>query len=126
MQEDVGIFRDAAGLTAAVARLDDLERRAARVRSPSSTTAFNPGWHLCRDVRNMLTVARAVATAAQLRHESRGAHSRLDFPDYDDHWGAHNIVVRKDDSGVRAEPRPVMPAAGLEALVEARKEAERA
>jgi succinate dehydrogenase / fumarate reductase flavoprotein subunit len=126
MQEDVGIFREEAGLTAALARLDELERRAARVRSPSSTSAFNPGWHLCRDVRNMLIVAQAVARAAQLRHESRGAHSRLDFPEYDEYWGAHNIVVRKDASGVRAEPRPVVRAAGLEALIEARREAERA
>src|SRR5207344_2181526 len=42
MQADVGIFRDEAGLTSAIARLDELERRAANARSASSTTAFNP------------------------------------------------------------------------------------
>jgi succinate dehydrogenase / fumarate reductase, flavoprotein subunit len=126
MQEDVGIFRDHTGLTAAVTRLDELQRRAADARSPSSTTAYNPGWHLCCDLRNMLIVSEAVARAALLRHESRGAHSRLDFPAFDDYWGEHNVVVRKDVDGVRAEPRPVVKAAELAALIEARKEAERA
>ena len=126
MHEDVGIFRDEAGLTAALARLDELERRAADARSPSSTTVFNPGWHLCRDVRNMLIVSQAVARAAFLRHESRGAHSRLDYPAYDDYWGEHNIVVRKDAEGMRVEPRPVVKTAELAALIEERKKTERA
>jgi succinate dehydrogenase / fumarate reductase, flavoprotein subunit len=126
MQEDVGIFRDEAGLTAAVARLDELERRAADARSPSSTTVFNPGWHLCRDVRNMLIVSQAVARVALLRHESRGGHSRLDYPAYDDYWGEHNIIVRKDAEGMRVEPRAVVKTAQLAAMIEQRKEAERA
>ena len=126
MHEDVGIFRDEAGLIAALAGLEELKRRAADARSPSSTVAFNPGWHLCCDLRNMLIVSEAVARAASLRHESRGAHSRLDFPDYDDYWAEHNIVVRKDVEGMRAEPRPVVKTAELAAMIEERKAAERA
>jgi succinate dehydrogenase / fumarate reductase, flavoprotein subunit len=126
MHEDVGIFRDEAGLTAALAGLEELKRRAADARSPSSTVAFNPGWHLCCDLRNMLIVSEAVARAASLRHESRGAHSRLDFPDYDDYWAEHNIVVRNDVEGMRAEPRPVVKTAELAAMIEERKAAERA
>ena len=126
MQSEVGIFRDEAGLGAAVDALGELRRRAGGVRSPSSTTAYNPGWHLCRDLRNMLVVAEAVARAAKLRHESRGAHSRLDFPAYDDYWGEHNIVVSKGPDGMRVEPRPVVKTEELEALIEERKEAERA
>jgi succinate dehydrogenase / fumarate reductase flavoprotein subunit len=126
MQEDVGIFREQAGLTAAVARLDGLERRAANARSGSPKKAYNPGWHLCRDLRNMLTVSQAVARAALLRQESRGAHSRLDFPAYDDYWSEHNIVARKDADGMRVEPRPVVKTAELATLIEQRKEAERA
>ena len=126
MHEDVGIFRDEAGLTAALAGLEELKRRAADARSPSSTIAFNPGWHLCRDLRNMLIVSEAVARAACLRHESRGAHSRLDCPAYDDYWAEHNIVVRRDVEGMRVEPRPVVKTAELAALIEERKEAERA
>jgi succinate dehydrogenase / fumarate reductase flavoprotein subunit len=126
MHEDVGIFRDEAGLTAALAGLEELKRRAADARSPSSTVAFNPGWHLCCDLRNMLIVSEAVARAASLRHESRGAHSRLDHPAYDDYWAEHNIVVRKDVEGMRAEPRPVVKTAELAAMIEERKAAERA
>jgi succinate dehydrogenase/fumarate reductase flavoprotein subunit len=73
----------------------------------------------------MLIVSEAVARAAQLRHESRGAHSRLDFPDFDDYWGEHNIVVRKAADGMEAEPRPVITVAPLKVLVDQRKEAER-
>ena len=124
--EDVGIFRDEAGLTAAVAGLEELKRRAADARSPSSTVAFNPGWHLCRDLRNMLIVSEAVARAASLRHESRGAHSRLDFPDYDDYWAEHNIVVRKDAEGMRVETQAGRQDGGAGRVIEERKEAERA
>jgi succinate dehydrogenase / fumarate reductase flavoprotein subunit len=126
MQQDVGIYRDAAGLSAAVERVGELQRRAAGARCPESTPAFNPGWHLCRDLQNMLVVSQAVARAALLREESRGAHSRLDFPAYDEHWGEHNIVVRREGDGMRVEPRPVAKAESLAALVEERQAAERA
>ncbi|HEX6025351.1 MAG TPA: FAD-binding protein [Solirubrobacter sp.] len=125
MQEDVGIFRDEAGLSSAIDRLDELARRAERARSPSSTAAFNPGWHLCRDLRNMLIVSQAVARAAHLRRESRGAHSRLDYPAYDDHWAEHNIVVRKGaDGDMEVDTRRVVKTLRLAALIEQRKAAE--
>jgi succinate dehydrogenase / fumarate reductase flavoprotein subunit len=73
----------------------------------------------------MLIVSEAVARAALLRQESRGGHSRLDFPDYDDDWGEHNIVVRRTADGMAVEPRTVVKAAALAGLVNARKEAER-
>jgi succinate dehydrogenase / fumarate reductase flavoprotein subunit len=126
MQEDVGIYRDAAGLETALGRITELQRRAASVRAPSGTAAYNPGWNLCRDLRNMLIVSEAVARAALLREESRGAHSRLDFPDYDDFWAEHNIVVHRTPDGMSVEPRAVVKAAAVAALVDARKEAERA
>jgi len=125
MQADCGIFRDEQGLTAAVAGLDGLERRAKNVRSPSSSTVYNPGWHLCRDLRNMLTVSRAVALSARMRHESRGAHSRLDFPAYDEYWSEHNIVISNTADGMALEARPVVTSAALAELVEQRKELER-
>ena len=84
--------------------------------------AYNPGWNLCRDLRNMLIVSEAVTRAALLRQESRGAHSRLDFPGYDEDWGEHNIVVRRTGDGMAVERRSVVKADTLAA----RKEAERA
>ena len=125
MQADCGIFRDAETLAAALAVIDGLGRRAATVRASSPERVYNTGWQLCRDLRNMLIISEAVARAAQLRHESRGAHSRLDYPEFDDFWGEHNIVVRKGPDGMQVEPRPVIKAAHLAELVDARKEAER-
>ena len=126
MQEDVGIYRDEAGLRTAIGRIAELQQRAASARAPSGTPAYNPGWNLCRDVHNMLIVSEAVARAALLREESRGAHSRLDFTDYAEFWSEHNIVMRATPDGMAAEPRPVAKAPALAALVDARKEAERA
>ncbi len=124
MQDLVGIFRDAEGLTSAIEKLAALKERAGGARAPIQGRAWNPGWHLCRDLRNQLIVAEAVARAALLREESRGAHSRIDFPAYDERWGRQNVVIRKGPDGMQLEPRPVRSAEGLAALVEARKAAE--
>jgi succinate dehydrogenase flavoprotein subunit len=124
MQSEVGIFRDGPGLTKALERLEELERRAANLRAPGGGKKFNPGWHLCRDLRNMLTLSEAVTRAALMREESRGAHSRLDFPDFDTDWGEHNIVVRKRDDGMHVERRPVVKESEVAELVERRKAAE--
>jgi succinate dehydrogenase / fumarate reductase flavoprotein subunit len=125
MDGGVGIFRDEGGLVQAVSRLEELERRAANVRAPSGDAAYNPGWHLCRDLHNMLVVSEAVTRAALLREESRGAHSRLDFPAFDEYWGDHNVVVSKGPDGMKVEPRPIVRSSELARLVEERKEAER-
>jgi succinate dehydrogenase / fumarate reductase, flavoprotein subunit len=125
MQDDAGIFREEAGLTAVLNQLDEFDRRVSEVLARSSTTVYNPGWHLCRDLRNMVIVSRAVVRSALRRQESRGAHSRLDFPAFDDYWSEHNIVVRKDGEEMILEPRPVVKAAELAPLVEERKKTER-
>jgi succinate dehydrogenase / fumarate reductase flavoprotein subunit len=125
MQELVGIFRDERGLVRALTGLEDLRRRAGNARAQSGRRAFNPAWNLCRDLQTMITCAEAVTHAALLREESRGAHSRLDFPDPRDHWGKHNIVVRKTPGGMSVEPVPVRTVPELEPLVEERKAKER-
>ena len=96
MQSLVGIFRDEEDLCRALSELDELKARAARVRVEGSRL-FNPGWHLAWDLHSMLTVAEAVTRSALMRRESRGAHSRIDYPGLDDAWGKkHNVVVKKD------------------------------
>jgi succinate dehydrogenase / fumarate reductase flavoprotein subunit len=79
---------------------------------------FNPGWHLCRDLKSMLTVAEAVTRCALARRESRGAHSRIDFPNYDPVWGKQNNVIsqRNDGMQLRQLPSALMPE-DLQALV---------
>jgi succinate dehydrogenase / fumarate reductase flavoprotein subunit len=125
MQDNVGIFRDEAGLARAVAKLEELERRAANVRAPSGGRAFNPGWHTCRDLQNLVVVAQAISKAALARRESRGAHSRLDFPAYDDYWAGHNVALAEGPDGMLVEPRPAVRVSDLESLVEERMEKER-
>jgi succinate dehydrogenase / fumarate reductase flavoprotein subunit len=95
MQGLVGIFRDEGDLHQALSELDQLKARAACVRVEGSRL-FNPGWHLAWDLHSMLTVAEAVTRSALARRESRGAHSRIDYPGLDDAWGKkHNVVVKK-------------------------------
>jgi succinate dehydrogenase / fumarate reductase flavoprotein subunit len=124
MQADVGIFRDEAGLKNALAKLDELDERSSRLRAPSDTRVYNPGWHLCRDLRTMLTVSRAVASAALRRQESRGAHSRLDYTEFDDYWGGHNIVISRDGDRMHLEDQPVRRSSALAELVRQRRESE--
>jgi len=85
---------------------DRLKQRYAKIRVEGSRM-FNPGWHLARDLHSMLTVSEAVTRSAILRRESRGAHSRIDFPDFDDRWGKQNNVVTRDGDGMKIDQIPV-------------------
>src|SRR5262249_51148223 len=111
MSECVGIFRTQADLQAGLARLLDLKARAARARVEGSRL-FNPGWHLVRDVRNLILVSEAITRSALLRKESRGAHSRLDFPTLDPALGKVNMCARRRGSEMEvvATALPEMPA----------------
>ena len=80
---------------------------------------FNPGWHLARDLRNMVLISRVIAEAALLRKESRGAHSRLDFPKLDPEYGKINLAAKLQDGVVKVEPSPLPEMPGeLRALFE--------
>ena len=97
MQSLVGIFRNEEDLRQALVEIDGLKGRAARVHVEGSRM-FNPGWHLARDLECMLTVAEAVTRSALARQESRGAHSRIDYPGLNEAWGRrHNVVAKRAD-----------------------------
>jgi succinate dehydrogenase / fumarate reductase flavoprotein subunit len=99
MQRFVGIFREEADLDEAIRELADLRRRWATVKVTGGRV-FNPGWHLVFELGNLLTVSEAIARSARQRTESRGAHSRIDFPKTDDAtWGGRNSVVAKAADG---------------------------
>ena len=110
MQKLVGIFRTETDLLKALAEIEKLKARAANVRVEGSRT-FNPGWHLSLDLQCMLTVSEACTHAALARKESRGAHSRLDYPKTEDAWGKKNHVIVKKDGAMNLfeVPRPPMP-----------------
>jgi succinate dehydrogenase / fumarate reductase, flavoprotein subunit len=108
MQSLVGIFRTEEDLKKAFDELEELKARAAKA-SVEGSRLFNPGWHLASELKSMLTVSEAVALSALARTESRGAHSRIDFPNYDPVWEKkHNIIVREGAEMKRRES-PVEP-----------------
>jgi succinate dehydrogenase / fumarate reductase flavoprotein subunit len=100
MHQLVGIFRSEEDLERGLAEVRRLKERAANMRVEGSRL-FNPGWHLARDLKSMLTVSEAVALSALARTESRGAHSRIDYPKYDDTWGKQNNIVSRDGAEMR-------------------------
>ena len=73
---------------------------------------YNPGWHLAMDLRSLLTVSEAVTLAALARKESRGAHTRDDYPEMSPELGRVNVAVRMGPDGepkVTQEPLGPMP-----------------
>jgi succinate dehydrogenase / fumarate reductase flavoprotein subunit len=118
MDKYVGIFRVQEDLEIALKTLETLRQRARAVRVEGSRT-FNPGWHLSRDLRNMLIVSEAITRSAMLRKESRGAHSRLDHPGLDPQLGTVNMCVTRAGEAMQVGPTPLpaMPAE-LKALFE--------
>ncbi len=91
MSDLVGIIRREGEITEALQELKSLRRRAEHA-AVEGHRQFNPGWHLALDLRNMLDVSECVAKAALERHESRGGHTREDFPIMDPNWRGVNLV----------------------------------
>jgi len=111
MQNLVGIIRTESELVEALEALDKLDDRAASV-SVSGPRAYNPGWNLATDLPSMLAVSRLVATGALNRKESRGGHTRDDYPGPDPELGKVNFVQRLGPDGsysIDPEPLPQMP-----------------
>jgi succinate dehydrogenase / fumarate reductase flavoprotein subunit len=119
MQNYVGIFRGEEDLKRGLEEIYELKKRAAGVHVDGSRL-FNPGWHLARDLKAMLTVSEAVALSALERKESRGAHSRIDYPNYDEKWSRLNNIILRDDEEMRLSHRPIaeMPPELKEILAE--------
>jgi succinate dehydrogenase / fumarate reductase, flavoprotein subunit len=121
MQSLVGIFRERADLEKALVELRQLNERWTHT-SVEGSRMFNPGWHLALDLKSMLTISEAVARCALVREESRGAHSRIDFPELSSEWGTKNNVISRKDSGMtlRQEPTTEMPPELKQLLVESK------
>jgi succinate dehydrogenase flavoprotein subunit len=98
MNDLVGIIRKEAEMAEALTRIDELKERAQHL-SVEGGRAFNPGWHLALDLRNMLLVSECVARAALLRQESRGGHTRDDYPTMDPTWRQKLLVCSGTGDG---------------------------
>ncbi|HEX6486109.1 MAG TPA: fumarate reductase/succinate dehydrogenase flavoprotein subunit, partial [Nocardioidaceae bacterium] len=122
MQRLVGIIRKAEELRESLVEIDRLKERAKHL-TVEGHRQYNPGWHLALDLKNMLVVSECIAKAALEREESRGGHTRDDFPKPDPDWGAKNLVLTLPgdalDSAVQLKHQslPVMPGE-LKALFE--------
>ena len=107
MGDLVGIIRREGELTDALKRLEELKLRVGNVGAIGGRK-YNPGWHLALDLRNMLIVSICTAKAALEREESRGGHTREDFPKMSPQWRLINLVCSLDDDGdVHLERKPV-------------------
>ena len=111
MHSLVGIIRKADELQEALLEIEKLAERADHL-TVEGNRQYNPGWHLAIDLQNMLWVSECVARAALARTESRGGHTRDDYPMTDQAWGTKNIVLREYDGAIDLDiqPLPEMPA----------------
>ena len=107
MQKLVGIFRNKEDLERSLGEIDKLKLRMKRM-SVEGSRLYNPGWHLALDLRSMMTVSEAVALSALAREESRGAHSRIDFPNLDPAWGGRNNVIQREGDAMRLRQEKVL------------------
>jgi succinate dehydrogenase / fumarate reductase flavoprotein subunit len=98
MQNNVGIVRDNELLSLGISDLEKLWAEFKNVKADGASQ-FNPGWHQAISLRNLLITSEAVARAARLREESRGAHTRVDFEGERDEWLKVNVVIKKADDG---------------------------
>ena len=121
MQNLVGIIRTEKELKQALDKLAMFKQRLTKV-SVEGNRQYNPGWHLALDLYSMLAVSEAVTLAAIERKESRGGHTRDDYPKTDPKFAKVNVVVRKIKGELRIsqEPLPEMPEE-LKKLVEEQK-----
>ena len=106
----VGIIRTGKEVEEAIAKIADIRKRSANV-SVTGGRKFNPGFHLAFDLDNMLLVAESTAKSALRREESRGGHTRDDFPGMDSTWRKVNNISSFDGKqvNVKAQPLPPMP-----------------
>ena len=118
MSDLVGIIRREEEIKAALAELEKLRERAALV-SAAGGIAYNPGWHLALDLRNIMLIAECVARAALERQESRGGHTRDDFPGMAAEWRKVNLICSLDGAQITVARQPMAPMrADLMALFE--------
>ena len=110
MEMHAGIVREEESLNEGIEKLKDLGKRVENAKA-TGDRSYNPSWHLCLDMKNMIITSLAVAEAAKERRESRGGHTRLDYPEYDKELGTLNILIRKGPDGLNIvkSDKKIMP-----------------
>ena len=98
MQDNVGIVRSEEELKKGIEDVEQIKEKYKSVKAQGASQ-FNPGWHEALGMRNLLITAEAVARAAHIRQESRGAHTRLDYEWERDEWLGSNVIIKKGADG---------------------------
>jgi len=98
MQNSVGIVRTKELLSEGIVKLENLKLSYKKVKA-NGTSQYNPGWHEALALRNLIITAESVARSALMREESRGAHTRVDFPGEQVEWLDFNVVISKAENG---------------------------
>jgi len=106
MNDLVGIIRREQEVKDALAALEKFKERAKTLAVPGER-AYNPGWHYAQDLRNMLLVAECVAMAALEREESRGGHTREDYPVMSPEWRKVNLILALDGDKIEMVHQPL-------------------
>jgi succinate dehydrogenase / fumarate reductase flavoprotein subunit len=106
MNDLVGLIRREHEVKQALEELVKFKERTAAVAVPGER-AYNPGWHYALDLRNMLLVAECVAMAALERRESRGGHTREDYPEMSPEWRKVNLILTMSGDQVTMNRKPL-------------------
>ncbi len=121
MQSLVGIIRTESELREALVRIERYKQHLPNV-GVGGGRAYNPAWHTALDLYAMLTVSEAVTRAALERKESRGGHTRDDYPKADPKFGTVNVAVRRQRGEFTTALEPIPPVPDdLKALLEEKK-----
>ena len=111
MQAQVGIVRKEEEMLSALEKIQQIKERALKVQAPANRE-YNPGWHTCMDLTNLVTVSEALTRCAIERKESRGAQFRDDYPEKSKEFGGLNMIIKQGPDGamqLRREPTKPLP-----------------
>ena len=113
MQEDFGVFRDADAMQSGFSKIKELWQSQGSFELRDKSSTFNTSRFEMLECQNMLEVAYTTALGALTRRESRGAHSRVDFPHRNDKEWHHHLAVHNNEvinrRGINMQPEDVEP-----------------
>ena len=98
MDSYVGIVREEKELEEGIQKLEEIKAQLDNMKAHPASQ-YNPGWNLAIDLNNMIITCEGVARAALLRDESRGGHTRLDYPEERDECTTFNTIIKKSEDG---------------------------
>jgi len=108
MTNQVGVYRNGDDMESAAEKITELQDRFTRVKVSDKGKNFNTNLVETLELSHMLEYSELIVAGALARQESRGAHSRTDYPKRDDeNWMRHTMVFRQEDGGYELRYKPV-------------------